>query len=173
MILKSPVATVDPKAVQEALLKPTSTSLTAADAAIDLTLTKVLEACQNKEIAKKIMPFATQYTMDVLEGVFGQKQMKTDTRIDDSYISVYGEPTAPLIDNVASRLQTITDRSALVLHSEMTRSSLPPKLSRRLTSKRKALSKLSSTKSAKSSRKSSRKNSDDEKEKETSIADSG
>ena len=51
--------------------------------------------------------------------------MKTDTRGDDSYISDGGEPAPSIIDNVANRLTTITDRSALVLHSEMTRVIMP------------------------------------------------
>ena len=65
--------TIDPLVVREALVKRTHASFSAADEMIDLSLTRVLEACYDKELNKKIMPFATVYTMDVLKGVFGQK----------------------------------------------------------------------------------------------------
>ena len=91
--------------------------------------------------------------------------MKTDTRGDDSYISDGGEPAPSIIDNVANRLTTITDRSALVLHSEMTRVIMPSKIKKGLKGKLalvKQLSKLSSTRSKKI---------DEESEKESTIAD--
>ena len=98
-----------------------------------------MQTCYDKEINKKIVPFATVYTMDVLDGVFRQKQMKIDSRTDDSYISDGGEPTPSNIDNVANRLRTITDKSALILHSEMTRPVLPLKVKRGQSDKRKGL----------------------------------
>ena len=125
-----------------------------------------MQACFDKEINKKIVPFATVYTMDVLEGVFGQKQMKTDNRTDDSYISDGGEPTPPSIDNVANRLTMITDKSALILHSEMTRPILPQKQKRGQSEKRRL--KLAKASSSKSSKKPA-----EEDEKEATIADSG
>ena len=70
---KPPPPTIDPLVVREALVKRTHASFSAADEVIDLSLTRVLEACYDKELNKKIMPFATVYTMDVLKGVFGQK----------------------------------------------------------------------------------------------------
>ena len=57
----------------------------------------------------------------------------------ENFTLVPASGTPSNIDNVANRLRTITDKSALILHSEMTRPVLPLKVKRGQSDKRKGL----------------------------------